>query len=91
MPVLLVVGGSTGAQRVNEAVRKVMPKLIESFQVIHICGKGKTDPEFDHIRGLRQYEYVSDDLKDMFAAADIAAVIRCSMPKPLRKTAIAIS
>jgi UDP-N-acetylglucosamine--N-acetylmuramyl-(pentapeptide) pyrophosphoryl-undecaprenol N-acetylglucosamine transferase len=67
MPVLLVVGGSTGAQRVNEAVRKVMPKLLESFQVIHICGKGKTDPEFDHIRGLRQYEYVSDDLKDMFA------------------------
>lgn len=71
MPVLLVVGGSTGAQRVNEAVRKVMPKLLESFQVIHICGKGKTDPEFDHIKGLRQYEYVSDELKDMFAAADI--------------------
>jgi len=71
MPVLLVVGGSTGAQRVNEAVRKVMPKLLENYQVIHICGKGKTDPEFDHIGGLRQYEYVSDDLKDMFAAADI--------------------
>ena len=71
MPVLLIVGGSTGAQRVNEAVRNIMPKLLETFQVIHICGKGKTDPEFDHISGLRQYEYVSDDLKDMFAAADI--------------------
>ncbi len=71
MPVLLVIGGSTGAQRVNEAVRAVMPKLLETFQVIHICGKGKTDPEFDHITGLKQYEYVSDDLKDMFAAADI--------------------
>ena len=71
LPVLLVVGGSTGAQRVNEAVRHVMPKLLETFQVIHICGKGKTDPDFDHITGLRQYEYVSDDLKDMFAAADI--------------------
>ena len=71
MPVLLIVGGSTGAQRVNEAVRNIMPKLLETFQVIHICGKGKTDPEFDHISGLCQYEYVSDDLKDMFAAADI--------------------
>ena len=71
MPVLLVVGGSTGAQRVNEAVRNIMPKLLETFQVIHICGKGKTDPDYDHITGLRQYEYVSDDLKDMFAAADI--------------------
>ncbi len=71
MPVLLIVGGSTGAQRVNEAVRGIMPKLLETFQVIHICGKGKTDPEFDHINGLRQYEYISDDLKDMFAAADI--------------------
>ncbi len=71
MPVLLIVGGSTGAQRVNEAVRKIMTKLLETFQVIHICGKGKTDPDFDYIRGLRQYEYVSDDLKDMFAAADL--------------------
>ena len=50
MPVLLIVGGSTGAQRVNEAVRGIMPKLLETFQVIHICGKGKTDPEFDHKR-----------------------------------------
>ena len=71
MPVLMIVGGSTGALRVNEAVRGVMPELLKTFQVIHLCGKGKTDPEYDHITGLRQYEYVSDDLKDMFAAADI--------------------
>jgi len=71
MPVILIVGGSTGAARVNEAVRKIMPKLLENFQVIHICGKGKTDPDYDHINGLRQYEYVSDELKDMFAVADI--------------------
>ncbi|MBR4343059.1 MAG: undecaprenyldiphospho-muramoylpentapeptide beta-N-acetylglucosaminyltransferase [Lachnospiraceae bacterium] len=71
MPVLMVVGGSTGAARVNEAVRKIMPRLLEDFQVIHICGKGKTNPDYDHITGLRQYEYVSDDLKDMFAVSDI--------------------
>lgn len=70
-PVLLVVGGSTGAAAVNAAVRKIAGKLLEKYQIIHICGKGKTDPEFDNMPGYRQYEYVSGDLKDMFAAADI--------------------
>ena len=32
-PVILVVGGSTGAKNLNEAVRKVLPTLLEKFQV----------------------------------------------------------
>lgn len=70
-PVLLTVGGSTGAAAVNKAVRSVSGELLKTFNIIHICGKGKTDPAFDNVDGMKQYEYVSDDLKDMFAAADI--------------------
>ncbi|MCQ2496928.1 MAG: undecaprenyldiphospho-muramoylpentapeptide beta-N-acetylglucosaminyltransferase [Lachnospiraceae bacterium] len=70
-PVLLIVGGSTGAAAVNAAIRNIADKLLESFQIIHICGKGKTDPAFDNKPGMKQYEYVSSDLKDMFAAADV--------------------
>ena len=42
-PVILVVGGSTGAVKVNNAVRAILPELLKDFQVVHLCGKGKTD------------------------------------------------
>lgn len=70
-PVLLVIGGSLGAQKVNEAVRRELDGLTEQFDVIHICGKGKKEESLTGRRGYVQYEYVTDDLKDLFAAADL--------------------
>lgn len=70
-PVLLVIGGSLGAASVNENVRKILPKLLEEFQVIHICGKGKTDESLQGTPGYVQYEYVQQQLPDMFALADV--------------------
>lgn len=69
-PVLLVIGGSLGAASVNENVRKILPELLKEFQVIHICGKGKTD-ESIQLTGYVQYEYVQEQLPDMFALADV--------------------
>lgn len=70
-PVILVVGGSTGAVRVNEAVRAVLPELLKEFRVIHLCGKGKSDPAFNGIDGYVQIEYCDKEMKDVLAAADI--------------------
>lgn len=70
-PVILVVGGSTGAVRVNEAVRGILPELLKEFQVIHLCGKGKTDPAYEGTPGYVQIEYCDKEMKDLFAAADI--------------------
>ncbi len=69
-PVLLIIGGSLGSVIVNEAVRKILPKLLETFEVIHLCGKGKVDPTLCALNGYVQYEYISDELKDLFALAD---------------------
>ena len=69
-PVLLVVGGSLGSVVLNEAVRDILPELLKHFQVIHLCGKGHTRPEL-HADGYVQYEYISDELKDLFALADL--------------------
>ena len=55
-PVLLVIGGSLGAASVNENVRKILPELLKEFQVIHLCGKGKTDSSLEHTAGYVQYE-----------------------------------
>ena len=70
-PVILVMGGSLGAAAVNEAVRTVLPSLLPDFNVIHLCGKGKTDPTLNHLPGYVQYEYIDKELKDLFAAADV--------------------
>lgn len=71
IPVILVIGGSTGALKVNEAVRNLLPTLLKRFQVIHLCGKGKMDPSYADMKGYVQYEYISSELSDLFAAADI--------------------
>ena len=70
-PVILVIGGSTGALAVNQAVRKILPQLLKRFQVIHLCGKGKLDPDYNNLAGYRQYEYIKAELADMFALADV--------------------
>lgn len=70
-PVILVVGGSTGAVRVNEAVRAVLTDLLKEFRVIHLCGKGKSDPAYNGIDGYVQIEYCDKEMKDVLAAADI--------------------
>jgi len=71
-PVLLVVGGSLGALAVNEAVRKILPKLTEKFDVVHLCGKGKFDEDLKDVRGYKQFEYINEEMKDIFKITDIA-------------------
>lgn len=70
-PVVMVIGGSQGASSVNVMVREALPKLLETFQVVHICGKDKVDNLMLTIPGYKQFEYLKTDLKDVFAMADI--------------------
>lgn len=70
-PVLLIIGGSLGAQHINIAVRRVLDKLLMSFDIVHICGRGNIDESKSDIAGYRQFEFVGEELKDFFAAADI--------------------
>ena len=69
-PVILVVGGSTGAVRVNEAVRAALPKLLPEFDILHLCGKGKMDTSVNG-KGYEQREYCDKEMKDVLAMADI--------------------
>lgn len=70
-PCLLVVGGSLGASSVNFSIRAALSRLTEGFQIIHLCGKGKIDPLLMGVAGYKQFEYVSDDLPDLFAASSL--------------------
>ena len=39
--------------------------------MIHLCGKGNLDSSLAQTKGYAQYEYIKDELKDLFALADI--------------------
>lgn len=70
-PVLLIIGGSSGSKVINDAIRKILPELLEDFSIIHLCGKGNLDGTLEGIIGYTQMEYASRELPDIFALADI--------------------
>ena len=70
-PTLLVMGGSLGSVKINNALREQIDTLTEKFNIIHICGKGNVDNDLLDKAGYKQFEYVGQELPDLFAAADI--------------------
>ena len=70
LPVLLMMGGSLGAVKLNDCLREILPELTKTFDIIHLCGKGNLDKGLQNRTDYKQFEYVSDGLNDLFAAAD---------------------
>ena len=71
-PVILVIGGSLGSEKINSAVRSILELLLKEFQICHICGKGNVKPELAGIPGYIQFEYVNEEQPHIYAMADIA-------------------
>ncbi len=71
LPVLMVVGGSSGAQAINECVRAALSELTDTFQVLHLCGKGNLSPEHEGIHNYVQREYLDAEMADAYACADV--------------------
>lgn len=67
--VLLIMGGSSGSQKINAAIRKLLPSLLPKYQVLHICGRGNLDQSITE-DGYAQFEYVNEDLKHLFSITD---------------------
>ncbi len=67
-PIVLVWGGSQGAQQINEIIEREFKNLKYRFQIIHVTGKGKginiDDPSY------RPFEYIGEDLKHIYAITD---------------------
>lgn len=70
-PTILIVGGSTGSVAVNEAVWSCLDELLTEYNVIHICGKDKTNSEYVGKKGYAQFDYVKKELSSMLALCDI--------------------
>ena len=70
-PVLLMMGGSSGAQSVNKVLREALPELTRTFDVAHICGKGNLDEHLADMKGYAQVEFLDAEIPDALACADL--------------------
>lgn len=69
-PVLLVMGGSQGAQTINDAVTTHLDELLATVDIIHLTGPGKKTAQ--NKPGYYATEFGSDVLPHLYAAADLA-------------------
>ncbi len=69
-PIILVMGGSQGAQQINALVRESLDELLKKFQIVHIVGKGNLDISVKE-KGYKQYEYLDEQLADIYAISEM--------------------
>jgi UDP-N-acetylglucosamine--N-acetylmuramyl-(pentapeptide) pyrophosphoryl-undecaprenol N-acetylglucosamine transferase len=70
-PVIVVIGGSQGSENINKMVRKSLKKLLQKFNICHICGRNNIDTKYSHYIGYKQFEYLDEELAHIFSIADI--------------------
>lgn len=68
-PVVLIVGGSTGALGLNKQLENILPEILGFAQVIHVTGAGKNISAITN-GDYHTYEFLSD-LREAYAVADL--------------------
>lgn len=74
-PVCLVLGGSSGAMKINQAVWAGLEDLTSRFTVIHICGRKNRNPQIQNFERYHQIEFASK-IGQFLSVADVV-VTRC--------------
>lgn len=70
LPVVLVVGGATGANQINQVVAAAVPQLAATHQIIHITGAGKHVPPVSHAN-YHKFEFLGADFPAALKLADV--------------------
>lgn len=77
LPTVLILGGSQGAQKINETILQALPKLTEKFQVIHQTGELNYEAvkkSAEELKVSNYHPYPFLDLTNLplaYAAADV--------------------
>ncbi len=74
LPVLLVIGGGTGSQKINQLIFSIIPQLVEFCQVIHLTGE-KNLQLITHNSQLskryHRYKFLTEEMADAYMVADL--------------------
>lgn len=71
LPRIMIIGGSQGSRALNDIIRKNLPSLSQSYNICHLCGAGELETSLNQHRNYKQFEYVNEELPDLFAMADL--------------------
>lgn len=81
--VVLIMGGSQGAQKINEMVLEILPALLNEFEVIHQCGEKnfrqvQSDSKVMINQEMEKYYHLfpflkENELRDAYSASQIVA------------------
>jgi len=83
-PILLVLGGSQGAKKINEVVIKILPRLLATYEVVHQCGEKNLDETGDLAgkagvkpgrEGYHLFPFLQDSKGEMKNALSIADLV----------------
>ena len=69
LPIICVIGGSTGANYLNKLLLSCLPNLLKSYQIIHITGKEKQIHYSD--KRYIQYDFVTKELSKILSISSI--------------------
>ncbi|MFH1522262.1 MAG: undecaprenyldiphospho-muramoylpentapeptide beta-N-acetylglucosaminyltransferase [Patescibacteria group bacterium] len=80
MPVVLMVGGGTGAKAINELIYQSLDELVKFCQVVHVTGKNKKIQKHKNTK-TNYYTYEFLDAQKMAGALRVADVVvsRCGL------------
>jgi UDP-N-acetylglucosamine--N-acetylmuramyl-(pentapeptide) pyrophosphoryl-undecaprenol N-acetylglucosamine transferase len=80
-PVILIMGGSQGAQRINDKILEILPELLKNFEIIHQCGEKNFKEVRAESKAILPEELVvfyhpfpflkEEELKQAYAACDL--------------------
>ncbi len=71
---ILIVGGGTGALKINQIIVGALPELLNFSQVIHITGAGKKLPPLaikEKEKLYHTFEFIVSEMPDALAVADL--------------------
>lgn len=80
-PVILILGGSQGAQRINDLLLLILPKILKDFEILHQCGSKNykevlTESRVVVPQDLAQFYHLfpffkEHEMGDAYAAAEV--------------------
>ncbi|GAI19988.1 unnamed protein product, partial [marine sediment metagenome] len=80
-PVILILGGSQGAQRINDKILSTLPNILEDYEIIHQTGKKnfeqvKKEAEIVITKELKKYYHPfpflnESEIANAYSAADL--------------------
>lgn len=76
-PLLMVIGGGTGAAAINELIAESLPGLLKICQVVHLTGRGKKIETKFEGRAYQSFEFLDqEEVLRLMAASDLL-ISRC--------------